>query len=347
MQIEITLEQIRERCAILEEKGDSEGVRLKGVATLLEAEFGDLSFLSSAKFYGQLESTKAAVVFVPEGTETDPKPGQVFLIAKNPSWEMARACESIATKLWPSRSPGIHESAVIDETSTIHEDVFIGPQVVVEAGTVIEEGCEAHAGAYIGENCILGKDTKILPNATIYRDTKIGAGSRIHSGVVIGADGFGLEFIQGSLQKVPQVGWVEIGEDVDIGANSCVDRGRLGPTRIGKGSRIDNHVQIGHNSQIGNHVTLCAQVGIAGTTTVEDYAVFGGRSGASGHITIGKGAQLAGCAVAFTDLDGGKKYGGLPAISLNAYQRLTIMYQRLPDVFKRLKLLETQFMDLQ
>ena len=208
--------------------------------------------------------------------------------------------------------------------------VKVGPNTQIHAGTVIDDGAS------------IGADCWISSNVSILRDTKIGDRVRLHAGVVLGADGFGYEFNGQQHEKIPHLGWVELDSDVEIGANSSIDRGRLGATFVGQGTKIDNHVQVGHNVSIGKHCILCAQVGIAGSTTIEDFVVFGGRAGASGHLTIGQGSKLAGCAAAFSDLPQNSVSGGTPAIPLNAYQRITVVQRKLPELFKRVQRLESQ-----
>ncbi len=340
MQLDYSIETIRKRAEPLSEKGAYSESSISGVATLREAEPGDLSFLHIDKYRDQMKSTRASVVLVPEDFDLEPKENQLFLRTSKPSMAMALICEDIAREQSIPVSPGIHASAIIADSAKISKEASIGPGCIVEdgatvgAGSVIEAGCFLGNGVGVGENCLL------KPKVVLQKNTCIGNRVTIHSGVVLGTDGYGYEFIDGCHRKIPQLGNVEIGDDVEIGANTTIDRGRLGATRIGSGTKIDNQVQIGHNVRIGKHCILCAQVGIAGSATIEDYAVLGGRAGASNHLTIGKGAQLAGCSVAFSDLDPGGKYGGTPAIALNAYQRLTVLTRKLPDLFSRLNALE-------
>lgn len=342
MRFELSIDEIRASADILAESGSYGGVAVRGVATLKEAESGDLSFLSLAKYLPELEKTHASVVFVPADCSLAPKENQLFLKVKHPNLALARACESIAQSLWPRKPAGVHPSAVVAESAVVHDSVYIGPLCVLGEGVTVGPRSQVHAGVVIEDEVTIGHECVISSNVSILRDTKIGDRVRIHSGVVLGADGFGYEFNGNVHEKIPHLGWVEIGSDVEIGANSAIDRGRLGATLVGEGSKIDNHVQVGHNVSIGKHCILCAQVGIAGSTVIEDYVVFGGRAGASGHLTIGKGSKLAGCSAAFSDLPAQSVSGGTPAIPLNAYQRITVVQRKLPDLFKRIQRLETQ-----
>ncbi len=342
MRVELSIDEIRERSAPIEEIGSYAPEFVTGVATLKEAKLGDLSFLSLAKYAAELEATKASVVLVPEDCDAAPREDQLFLKVAHPSLALARSCESIAQALWPRRPGGVHPSAVVADSAEVDSEAYIGPLCVVGEGVSIGAGAQIHGGTVIEEGCAIGKDGWIASNASLARDTRIGDRVRIHSGVVLGSDGFGYEFNGSYHEKVPQLGWVEIESDVEIGANAAIDRGRLGATIIGEGTKIDNHVQIGHNVKIGKHCILCAQVGIAGSTNIEDFVVFGGRAGASGHLTIGKGSKLAGCSAAFTDLEPGSVSGGTPAIPLNAFQRINVLQRKLPEIFKRVRNIESR-----
>ncbi len=342
MRAELSLDEIRARLEVAEETGDFAGTSVSGIATLKEAIEGDLSFMVSSKYDSDLEATAASVVLVPDNCARTPRPGQLFLKVAHPGLALSRACESIAQSLWPKPEAVVHPSAVVDPSAKVHETAFVGPLCVIGANATIGAGSQIHAGTVIETEVVLGENCWLSPNVSLMRDTRLGDRVRIHSGTVIGADGFGYEFNGSAHEKEPQLGSVEIGSDVEIGANSAIDRGRLAATCVGEGTKIDNHVQIGHNVRIGKHCILCAQVGIAGSTVIEDFAVFGGRAGASGHLTIGQGAQVAGCSAAFSDLAPGSKSGGTPAIPLNVYQRITVVQRKLPELFKRVQRLESQ-----
>lgn len=342
MRVDLSIDGIKEGVDVIEEVGSYSGTTLEGIATLKEAAEGDLSFMSGSKYERELSETKASVIFVPEECRQSPKDNQLFLKVRHPSLMLARACEAVARSMWPQKAGGVHPSSVVADSAQLHESAYIGPfcvigeNVCIGPNTRIDPGCVVEDSSTIGENCWFSA------NASIMRDSKIGSRVRIHAGVVVGADGFGFEFNGERHEKEPQIGWVEIESDVEIGANSAIDRGRFGPTRIGEGTKIDNHVQIGHNVKIGKHCILCAQVGIAGSTTIEDFVVFGGRAGASGHLTIGEGSKLAGCSAAFTNLPAKSVSGGTPAIPLNAYQRITVVQRKLPELFQRVRRLESQ-----
>lgn len=321
------------------------GVRsITGVASLTDAKPGDATFVAAAKYLDDLKGSRASLIVISKDLDAKPRPGQLFLRVENPSIEIAKLCELIALKMWDKPEPGIHRLADIAPTAQIDRSATIGPFVTVSDAAVIGPGCIIGSGCYIGPKCQVGQDSHFSANVILERDTVVGRRVRIHAGVVLGSDGFGYEFEKGRHRKIPQVGSVFVGDDVEIGANTTIDRGRFGPTRIGEGTKIDNLVQIGHNVVVGKHCILCSQVGIAGSTTLGDFVVMGGRAGASGHITIGSGAQLSGQCVAYSDLDGGAKYGGAPAVPLVAYQRITVITRRLPELFKRLTRIESQLL---
>ncbi|MCH6254927.1 UDP-3-O-(3-hydroxymyristoyl)glucosamine N-acyltransferase [Puniceicoccaceae bacterium K14] len=345
MKIEISIDQVKDASQPSRESGSTGIESISGVATLTEAVEGDLSFLGSAKHKGDLESTLASVIFVPQDTHISPKENQLFLYTENPSMSLAKVCEIVASEMWIQRPAGVHPSAHVSEDAEVDPTAYIGPNCVLDNRVQVGPNVQLSAGVCIGEGVEIGECSTIATNVTIVRDSVIGKRVQIHPGVVIGSDGFGYEPTPTGIYKIPQVGNVEIGDDVEIGANTTIDRGRLNATRIGFGTKIDNQVQIGHNVQIGNCCILCAQVGIAGSTIIEDFVVMGGRSGASGHIKIEKGAQLAGCAVAFSNLEAGGKYGGSPAMNLMTFQRITAITQRLPEMFKRIRKLESALKD--
>ncbi len=344
MEISLSLNAVLDRIDYSTFEGEL-GVRsITGVASLSDAKRGDATFVASAKYLDDLKKTEASLVVLSKDLEAAPRQGQLFLRVENPSIEIAKLCELISQKMWQKPQPGIHRLANIDPSAEVDASAFIDAFVTISANARIGPGCVIASGCFIGPACRLGNDCHLSANVTLERDTVVGNRVRIHAGTVLGSDGFGYEFEGGRHRKVPQVGSVLVGDDVEIGANTTVDRGRFGPTRIGEGSKIDNLVQIGHNVVVGKHNILCSQVGIAGSTTLGDYVVMGGRAGASGHIEIGSGAQLAGQCVAYSDLEGGAKYGGAPAIPLVSYQRITVVTRRLPELFKRLTRLESQLL---
>jgi UDP-3-O-[3-hydroxymyristoyl] glucosamine N-acyltransferase len=213
---------------------------------------------------------------------------------------------------------------------------------VVEPGAKIGERVCLHASVYVGRDVSIGDDSQLMPGVKVYADTEIGSRVRIHANAVIGSDGFGYEFVGGHHEKVPQIGKARIEDDVEIGAGTTIDRARFGNTVIGEGTKIDNLVQIGHNVLIGKHCILCAQVGVSGSTVIEDYVVLAGQVGIGGHITIGRGTKAGGQTGITSNILPGSSILGNPAIPMMLEQRILVLKQRLPDLFRRVDALEEQ-----
>lgn len=323
----------------------STSATIRALAALDDAAPGDLSFLGNKKYKAGVATTRASVVLLPADYVGEPAPGQLFLLVDNPSVALAQVCSRIEQQLWPKPPAGVHPSAVVAPDATIAATATIGPLCVIEAGARIGERVHVQAQAFIGRNAIIGDDCWLMPGVVVATECTLGKRVRLQAGVVVGSDGFGYEFVQGRHEKVPQVGNVAMGDDVEIGANSTLDRARFSHTVVGEGSKIDNLVQIGHNVRIGRHCLVCAQVGISGSTTLEDYVVLGGQAGLGGHITIGKGAKAGGQAGITSDVAPGSFINGTPAIPYLLERKIAVLQQRLPDLFKRVDALEAQLVD--
>ncbi|MDY0152443.1 MAG: UDP-3-O-(3-hydroxymyristoyl)glucosamine N-acyltransferase [Candidatus Cloacimonas sp.] len=228
----------------------------------------------------------------------------------------------------------IHASAVVAEDIRYEGEVFIGAGVVIGSGCVLGKGVIIAEGCSIAENVSIGSGTKLYPRVTIYEDCVIGKNCLLHSGVVIGADGFGFMLMEGIQQKIPQIGNVTMGDFVEIGANSCIDRATLGSTKIGTGTKIDNLVQIGHNCIIGQHSILCSQVGLAGSTVVGDYVYLAGQVGAAGHIKIGSRAMIGAQSGIVNEVPEDARYFGSPAMDAGAMKRIFATQKKLPEMYR-------------
>jgi UDP-3-O-[3-hydroxymyristoyl] glucosamine N-acyltransferase len=240
----------------------------------------------------------------------------------------------------PVFAPGIHPMSVVAATAKIDPSAHIGPFCVVGEQTTIGPRTVLQGGDHVGANSQIGADVRLFPNVTLYARTQVGNRVRIHSGTVIGSDGFGYVLDQGEHRKVPQVGGVQIGDDVEIGACVTVDRGALGPTVIGKGTKIDNLVQIAHNVTIGEHSLLVAQVGVAGSSKLGNYVTVGGQVGIAGHLKIGNQVMIGAKSGVMTDLKDGMKVLGVPALDDRQTKRQVIALQQLPDLIRRVRELE-------
>jgi UDP-3-O-[3-hydroxymyristoyl] glucosamine N-acyltransferase len=310
------------------------------IASLTTARAGDLSFLGNAKYKAQVAATAATVVLLPLDYDGKPQPGQVFIHVENPSVALARICARIEQALWPKPAPGLHPRAVVAPTAKVDPTAHVGPLCVVEDGAQVGAGSVLQASVFVGRDARIGDGCWIMPGCVIATTCVLGQRVRLQPGVVIGSDGFGYEFIQGRHEKVPQVGTVVIGDDVEIGANSTLDRARFSRTVVGEGTKIDNLVQVAHNVVIGRHCILCSQVGISGSTTLEDFVILGGQAGVGGHITLGKGSKGGGQAGIAADVPAGAYVNGTPAIPYMLERRMAVLQQRLPDLFKRVEAIE-------
>lgn len=270
-------------------KGDG-NILIDGVGTLSDATGTQLSFLSNPAYRDQLDSTQAGVVIV---SAKDAENCQVnTLIADDPYVSYAR----IAQHFDPRRpiKPGLHTSASIDPSAIIGRDVHIGANAVVGPGCEIEDACSIGPGCVLMADCQLGHGSRLVAKVTLCDGVRIGRRTVIHPGAIIGSDGFGLAFDKDHWVKIPQIGSVQIGDDCEIGANTTIDRGAIGDTIIEDDVRLDNHIQIAHNVEIGAHTAMAAYVGISGSTKIGKYCMFGGRSGAVGHLRIADRTTVTG-----------------------------------------------------
>jgi UDP-3-O-[3-hydroxymyristoyl] glucosamine N-acyltransferase len=344
MQVSFTSDDIATIAQAKQSRGATAEI-VRGLAALSDATPGDLTFLGNAKYKSEVAGTRASVVLLPLDFVGEPQPGQIFLLVDNPSVALARVCARIEQSLWPKPVPGVHPSASVAEGVQIASTATVGPSCVVEAGAVIGEYAHLQAQVFVGRNAIVGDASWLMPGVVLATECQLGKRVRVQPGVVIGSDGFGYEFVQGRHEKVPQVGIVVVGDDVEIGANSTIDRARFSRTFIGEGTKIDNLVQLGHNVVIGRHCLLCAQSGISGSTKLEDYVVLAGQVGVGGHITIGKGVKAGGQAGITADVPAGSFINGTPAIPYLLERRIAVLQQRLPDLFRRVETLEAQLLN--
>jgi len=313
---------------------------IKSISTLADAETGDLSFLGNNKYKNDVGSTKASVLLLAEDWLGDPKDGQCYLFVKNPSLELAKICQRIQQRLWPKIKAFIHPSALISDDATIAEDVYIGPGCIIEEGAQIDKSSYLQADVFVGRHAKIGSDCRLMTGSRVMDYCLLGKRVSLQSGTVIGSDGFGYEFIDGRHHKIPQIGKVHIEDDVEIGANTTIDRARFGETRIGRGSKIDNLVQIGHNVRIGAHCIVVAQVGISGSTVIEDMVVIAGQAGLAGHLTVGKGTHIGAQCGLNHNLEPGSYVRGTPAMPYMLCQRVDVLRKRFPELFKRVAKLE-------
>jgi UDP-3-O-[3-hydroxymyristoyl] glucosamine N-acyltransferase len=313
---------------------------VRGIAGLGEAGPGDLSFLSNSKYRPDVAASQASVVILPDNYEGEPGPNQMYLRVANPSVAVAQLCIKLEQSMWPRPPAGIHPSAVVDPAATVALSATIGPLCVVEAGARIGDRCYLQAQNFIGRGAVIGADCWLMAGSLVATECVLGDRVRLQPGAIVGADGFGYDFVQGKHVKIPQVGTVVLGDDVEIGSNTTLDRARFSSTFIGEGSKLDNLVQVGHNVKMGKHCLIVSQAGIAGSTTLEDYVVLGGQVGVAGHLVLGKGVQVGAQSGINTSWPGGTTLRGTPALPYMEEQRITVLRNRLPDLFKRVAAVE-------
>jgi UDP-3-O-[3-hydroxymyristoyl] glucosamine N-acyltransferase len=311
-------------------------LQITGAASLVEATPGEISFFGNRKYIGLLRKTRASAVFVP--TDFAESIGAAQIRVANPT----KAFEQIVLKFAPKPitfAPGIHPSAVVDPSARLGERVSIQPHAVIEAGAKIGNDTTIGAGSYVGHETVIGSACLIYPLVTIRERSRIGSRVILHSGAVIGADGFGFEMVDGRQQKVQQLGIVQIDDDVEIGANTTIDRARFGRTWIQQGVKIDNLVQIAHNVVIGKNSVIVAQTGISGSTRVGERVMMGGQVGIVGHIEIADGTMIAAQSGISKSIPGGVWFG-YPAVPLAEAKQQIAWIHRLGKLFARVKEIE-------
>lgn len=320
--------------------GDSD-MLIRGVSSLEEASDTTVAFAEDAKLLDKVMSSAAAVVLVPKDFP-DTGDRLVWRVEK-PRIDFLKITELFVAK---PLFTGINERASIDASVTLGVKVSVDAGAVIAKNAVIGDGSRIGAGAFIGEGVVLGRDCIIEANATILPGAILGNRVIVHPAATISADGFGFVWLEDHHHKVPQIGRVEIGDDVEIGACSCIDRATLGVTRIGKGTKIDNQVHVGHNCDIGEHVLLVAQVGISGSVTIGDNSVLGGKVGVVGHLRIGSGTTVGGRSTVTKDIPDNTHYWGTPAREFRKAMREQAAAARLPDLLRQVKELQEEIEQL-
>lgn len=314
---------------------------VEAVRTLEAAGPRDLSFLNHPRYRAEALASQAGALLVAQDLaagfrNTDPP--RDLLVVKDTAFALSKILSLLHAAEAPE--PGVHPTAVLEPGCAVDPAAWIGPYAVIGAGSSIAARAAIHAHVVVGRGCAVGEGAVLHPHAVLYPETEIGANTIVHAGVVLGADGFGYATSGGVHHKVPQVGRVVVEGDVEIGANSTIDRATLGETRIGAGTKIDNLVQVGHNVQTGRHCILCGQAGIAGSTKLGDYVVLAGQAGVSGHIHLGDGAQVAAKSAALTSVEPRTQVAGIPAVELRRWRRQTVLIARLEEMSRRLRALE-------
>ncbi len=322
-----------------------ETVEMRGIAALDEAGPGDISFLSNQKYWKHLTQTRAGAVIV--SPEAELPPSVVPLRVRDPYFAFLQVLE-----LFNSRTPGImasgvHAQAVVSSTARLGRNVSVGPfavigeHVTIGAGTIVGPCSVVLDGSILGEQCVL------FPNVTIMDGCTLGNRVTLHAGVVVGSDGFGFAPHGGKYHKISQIGTVRVGDDVEIGANTCIDRAAFGTTVIENGTKIDNLVQVAHNVRIGENTVIASQTGISGSTTIGKWVRLGGQAGLAGHLDVGDGAAVGAQAGVTKDVPPGETVSGYPAKNHMQAMRLEAALRHLPDLMKRIKEQEKRISELE
>jgi UDP-3-O-[3-hydroxymyristoyl] glucosamine N-acyltransferase len=320
-------------------EGDPERV-VEAIRSLETAGPRDLSFLKDPRYRGQAAASAAGALLVGPSLADAAVLGRDLLVADDPSYALAR----LLAVLHPEerRPPGVHPTAILEPGCAVDPEAHVGPYAVIGAGSRIGAGAAVLAFVAVGRDCAVEEGAVLHPHAVLYDGTEVGARSIVHAGVVLGADGFGYATHGGAHHKVPQIGRVVLESDVEVGANTTIDRAALGETRIGAGTKIDNLVQVGHNVRVGRHCILCGQAGIAGSARLGDGVVLAGQSGVSGHIELGDGVQVAAKSAALSSLAAGSVVAGIPAVEMRKWRRQTVLLARLEEMSRRVRALEKQ-----
>lgn len=323
-----------------ENSGD---VEITGAAGLDDASPGDVTFLANPRYTARVNTTQASAIYLSEDGRIDRE--IPILRAANPYLAYTRALRLFHPE--PAFAPFIHKSAVIDPTATVAANVWIGACAVIGPSSRIDEGVRIHPNVTIYEDVTIGKGSTIHSGAVIRERSQIGERVVIHNNVVVGCDGFGFaKDEQKSWLKIPQTGRVVIEDDVEIGAGTTIDRASVGESRIGRGTKIDNLVQIGHSCTVGEDTLLCAQVGLAGSSHIGSRVILAGQAGVAGHLTIGNDVVLTAKSATSHDVPAGKVISGIPAFDNRDWLRSTAAFRRLGEMQRRIRELEKKLEDL-
>jgi UDP-3-O-[3-hydroxymyristoyl] glucosamine N-acyltransferase len=319
-------------------RGD-ERTPIERVAAVDDSDARTLTFAVEAKYLASALASAAGAVLVDaklaEAAGAATKP---LVIVPNVRAALIPLLRALEPPL--PRGPFRHATAAVDPTASIGPDVYVGPHVAIGSGAVIGANCVLLAGAVVGENARLGASSLLHPRAMLLDRCVAGDRVVLHPGAVVGSDGFGFALAGAALTRIPQIGNVELGDDVEIGANACVDRAQTGTTRIGHGTKIDNLVQIGHNCRIGSNCALAAQTGLAGSTILGDYVEVGGQSAFAGHLTVGSRVRIAGHSGVWNDIPDGSTISGDPARDHRAELRHKVRLRDLDKLFERVDKIE-------
>lgn len=324
-------------------EGDA-SVRVSGPATLQSARSDHIAFLANPQYRQQLSTTSAGAVIVSDEVAASlVEPAFTRIVTAQPYLLYAKVAQWFERALFPLPPGRIHPSAVVDPSAQLGEGVDVGPLAVIEAGAVIQAHARIGAGAFVGQGCEIGASTVLHPRSTLYPRVIIGARGIVHSGAVLGADGFGFAPHAQGWEKIPQFGRVRIGDDVEIGANTSIDRGALDDTAIEDGAKLDNHIQLGHNVRIGERTAMAGCTGVAGSTVIGRRCMIGGASIIIGHIEIADEVHLSAGTVVMGSIKKAGRYTGVYPIDTHRnWEKNAAVVRNLAEVRRRLRTLESE-----
>jgi UDP-3-O-[3-hydroxymyristoyl] glucosamine N-acyltransferase len=325
-----------------EVRGDGE-VPIRGVAPIGEAREGDITFVANVKYLPMMESTRASAVIVPYGTESR---GKNLVFSRNPYLSFAKAVDFFHPEA-PGPAPAVSPVAHVDPSAVLGRNVMVHAGATIGREAILGDKCVVYPGVFVGDGVRVGRETVIHANAVLYPGTEVGERVILHAGVVLGSDGFGFAREGNRSVKIRQVGKVVVEDDVEIGANCAVDRAVLGETRIGRGTKMDNLIQVGHNVRIGENCLIVAQVGISGSSVIGNNVSLGGQVGVKGHVRIGDGVEIGGQSGVVEDIAAGEKVLGTPAIPLPQARKVLMMTPFIPDMRRELRDLRQKVADLE
>ena len=338
--MEMTVEQIAQLVG-----GTVQGnpdVAICSVNGVHEAGAGELTFARSKRYFPQLLESKASAALVPCPV---PEAPMTTICVNQPDVAFLMVLQQFApVSTHPVR--GVHPGAVVSPDAQLGKDIAVAPFAVIEAGALIGDRAVIYPGVYIGEKCAVGADTILYPNVVLREETELGARCIVHAGACVGSDGFGFADLGGVWHKIPQTGKVIVGDDVEIGSCTTVDRATFGLTRIGSGTKIDNLVQIGHNVHLGEHCAIAGKAGLAGSGRIGSHVRIGADAGVAGHISVGDGVTVGARAGVMRSVEAGKTVSGFPAIDHGQQRRVLVAQQRTPEMLRRIADLERQLKEL-
>lgn len=321
-------------------KGDPD-VKVSSLSKIEEGQTGTISFLGNMKYEPYLYNTAASIVIVPKGFTPSKEITSTLIEVEDAHQAFTQLLVQAQSKISETRKTGIDARSEVSENAKLGKDVFVGCFTIVEAGAQIADDVTLHAQVFIGENVKIGEGTVIHPGVKIYKNTVIGKNCIIHSNAVLGADGFGFTpDSKGKYSKVPQIGNVVIGDDVEVGANTTIDRATLGSTRIHDGVKLDNLIQIAHNVEIGENTVVASQAGIAGSSKVGKNCMIAGQVGIAGHLKVGDYVIIQAQSGLTNDVSDGRRIFGSPAMDVSDFRKSYVYFRKFPQLVKRLETLE-------